>query len=215
MTIEALCAELETKIVALSRRCIEAMYEDPFWMARFGERGRKHAEEDSEYHVKYIVAALRGSDAAVFENYARWLRSVLASRGMCSWHLAQSFWQLAQAMRAEQIAEAEPALSVLGVGRAALDYTIGNAAPIAAHAAELRAAVGDDAYRLEELWSFLLDAVDRDDAPAFRAHVDFVERALVQDDAERLRLARTLSALQSLAAMHAPAELPERLFSAQ
>lgn len=211
-----LVSELEAKIVPLSQRCIQAMYEDPFWMARFGERGRKHAEADSEYHVKYVAAALREADVTVFENYARWLRGVLASRGMCSWHLAESFRQLARAMHAEGVTEPAPALAVLRAGGAALDYEAGAAAPLAAQSSELAAlrdSLGNDAYRLDELWSFLLDAVDRDDAPAFRAHVDFLGRALVADDDERSRLACTLSALQSFVGTNTSPDLAQRLFS--
>ncbi|RYZ07557.1 MAG: hypothetical protein EOO73_11300 [Myxococcales bacterium] len=217
MSAASLTTELETKIVALSRRCIQAMYEDPFWMARFGERGRRHAEQDSEFHVKYIASALRADDVALFENYARWLRGVLASRGMCSWHLSESFRQLAAAMHAEGVAEPEPALAVLDAGRAALHYQTGDAAPLAVQSTTtlgaLRDRLGEDSYRLEELWSFLLDSVDRQDASAFRGHVDFLSRTLVADEAERLKLARTLSALQALAAPHMPVELAERLFS--
>ncbi len=46
--------DLEALTPALSRRCTDAMYADPFWQARFGQRGRHHADEDSGYHVRYL-----------------------------------------------------------------------------------------------------------------------------------------------------------------
>lgn len=214
---QGLAGELEHKRRALSLRCIDGMYEDPFWMARFGERGRRHAEQDSEFHVKYIVAALRAEDAAVFENYARWLRGVLAARGMCSWHLAESFRQLALAVGEEHVTNPEPALALLSSGTAALAYTTGDAASLAARGSELlliREELAHGDYRLDELWSFLLDALDRADVSEFRAHVDFLRSTLAAEDAERERLERTLRELQRRSVMLAPLPLAERLAAA-
>lgn len=196
----SLIEELGSKRVVLARRCIEAMYADPFWMARFGERGRRHAEQDSEYHVKYVLSALHAGDDGVFASYARWLRGVLTSRGMCSWHLTESFRQLTEAMRVEGIAAPEAAIRVLRVGADALTYTTGAAASWSAPTAPnpLRTELGEDAYRLEELWSFCLDSLDRDDPSAFRAHVRFVDRALATTEASPRRLRRTLGAFERL-----------------
>lgn len=196
----ALLAELEAKSSNLSRRCTSAMYADPFWMARFGERGRYHAERDSEYHVKYVLAALRAGDSTLFGSYARWLRGVLVSRGMCSWHLAQSFRQLAYAVGEEGISHAEPALRVLDSGIGALVYDTGPAAPRAARAdglEEMRVQLGADAYRLEELSSFSLDALDRGAPEVFRVHVEFLRQTLACGEPARAQLSRTLDALAS------------------
>ena len=95
---EALRAALIERAAALSQSVLDRMYENPFWMERYGERGRRFANEDSLHHVSYLVAALASGDAAVFERYAQWLRSVLVSRGMCSEHLGENFRLLASAI---------------------------------------------------------------------------------------------------------------------
>ena len=86
----ALRQELASRAVILSQRVLDHMYENPFWMERYGERGRRFANEDSLHHINYLDQALAGGDAAVFTRYAQWLRTVLVSRGMCSEHLAEN-----------------------------------------------------------------------------------------------------------------------------
>ena len=44
---------------ALADRTLTAMYRNPFWDDRFGEWGRRFAEEDNLHHVSYLVQALR------------------------------------------------------------------------------------------------------------------------------------------------------------
>ena len=196
---ESLASVLEAKVQRLSQLCIQAMYRDPFWEARFGARGRQHAEQDSAYHVKYVVAALRADDHRVFENYVIWLRGVLASRGMCTWHLGESFRQLALAMAAEQVAEHERAVAVLEAGAAALLYSEGPAAALQARSEQALGGVlarsPEPPYRLDELWSFLLDGVARVDSQAMAKHVAFLQQALTTTESERTRLSHTLQAL--------------------
>lgn len=209
-----LASELEERKDALSRRCIDAMYRDPFWMARFGERGRRHAEEDAAYHVEYVVAALRSEEVALFERYARWLRTVLVVRGMCSWHLAESFRQLASALYEERVPEPEAALAVLHAGRAALSYGAPRAAPFEDRAAELealRARLGADACRLDELWSFTLDSWVRGDAAPLRAHLEFLRRSVLTAPGDDQRLTLTLRALRQLLASESAPELADWL----
>ena len=195
---------LEAKTAALSRRCIDAMYRDPFWSARFGERGHRYALEDSAYHVKYVVAALRAEDAAVFRNYALWLRGVLASRGMCSRHLAQSFEQLTAAMNDEGLDPDgfAPAAEILAAGVAVLEYTKGDAGELAKCREAVEAHVSRTLpletrpYRFDELWSFLLDGVDRGDSSAFPAHVSFLATSLATSPHETHALQLTLEEMR-------------------
>ena len=95
-----LVARLEREAPALSASVIAAMYEHPFWLERFGERGRKFAAEDGQRHVAYLVQAVVAQDPGVLVRYARWLRSVLTTRGMCSRHLEENFERLARAIGA-------------------------------------------------------------------------------------------------------------------
>jgi hypothetical protein len=195
----ALADDLEALTPALSRRCTDAMYADPFWHARFGQRGRHHADEDSAYHVRYLCSALRAEDPEIFRRYAAWLRGVLASRGMCSWHLAESFRQLAAAMREERVAAPEPAMELLKEGERALHYTQGDAGALqraaAAVAGQVRAQV-PSSYRLDELLSFVADAIDRRDTSSVPAHVTFLRTTLARDEAERAALRRTIEAIE-------------------
>jgi hypothetical protein len=141
--VTALADAIEARAQSLADRAHEAMYRDPFWDARFGERGRRFSEEDNLHHVSYLVQALRADAADLLSGYARWLQSVLTTRGMCSRHIAQNFGRLSDALRAEQIVDAEPALALLDVASAALTYdggparaVQGAAEPVAARAAQ-------------------------------------------------------------------------------
>ena len=89
---------LKARARELSQQVLDRMYENPFWMERYGERGRRFANEDSLHHIDYLDQALAAGDAGVFTRYARWLRSVLVSRGMCTEHLAENFRLLAEAI---------------------------------------------------------------------------------------------------------------------
>lgn len=117
---------LQAKALLLGERATREMYEDPFWQARFGARGREQAEKDSQFHLSYLLQALAAQDPAVFENYARWLQTLLVSRGMCSRHIDENFARLARAIE-DEIDGAEAALDVLRAGREALLYPEGPA----------------------------------------------------------------------------------------
>jgi hypothetical protein len=192
----ALVEQLDERRSALSRRCIEAMYRDPFWQARFGDRGRRHAEEDSAYHVQYASSALRADDVEIFRNYARWLRGVLAARGMCSWHLAESFRQLAIAIRDEAIVGADAAVAILVDGERCLAYAEGEAARFDARRTAIvrRAEEQPRSYRATELASFVADALARGDGDVLAAHVAFLRGTLARGE-ERAALESTLRAL--------------------
>lgn len=184
---------LEQKKAALALRCIDAMYQDPFWQVRFAERGRRHAEEDAVFHLKYVSAALREQELAIFSHYSVWLRGVLAARGMCSFHLSESYRQLTLALAEEGIPQAEPAAAVLATGMRALVYVDGDAGELEAGSDSLRELGG---YRVKELVSFLLDGIARGDASAFRVHVEFLDSRLASEPSERDALRSTLSALE-------------------
>ncbi len=123
----ALAARIEARADALAARTLARMYENPFWEARFGERGRRFAAEDQHHHLRHLAVALRLGGAETMAGYARWLQVVLTSRGMCSRHLAENFARLAEAIVAEGIAEPGPALAHLRAAEAALTYADGPA----------------------------------------------------------------------------------------
>jgi uncharacterized membrane protein len=146
----------------LTARVLAEMYADPFWAARFGERGRGHARQDGDYHLTYVVEALRADDPAVFVKYARWLRDLLVARGMCSRHLADNFARLAIAIDGEPWPDRGEAVAVLQAGIDALRHRQGDAGMIDDHRAALVAAV---VTRLRRDRPGLVDRWDRDGGP--------------------------------------------------
>lgn len=172
---DALRATLKSQAGVLSKDVLDRMYDNPFWMERYGQRGRQHADQDSLYHLQYLDAALAADDPHVFERYAQWLRSVLVSRGMCSEHLAENFRLVADGI-AGTTSAAAPALAILARGIAALAYCDGEASRLEMHRDRLQAAVdvaaGNGAMREDDrryLVSYLIDAAATGERQAFEA----------------------------------------------
>jgi hypothetical protein len=122
--MSTLVERLQAKAPELGQRAIAEMYQNPFWMDRFGARGRDLAEQDGQFHVNYLLQALIASDPGVLVNYARWLQTLLVSRGLCSRHIGENFERLERAVSAE-VPDAEPALRLLQAAREALIYESG------------------------------------------------------------------------------------------
>ena len=68
---------LQAQAAEIARAAQARMLADPFWAARFGERGGKHTRQDGDFHVTYLVQAVRLDSSVLLESYALWLRSVL------------------------------------------------------------------------------------------------------------------------------------------
>lgn len=149
--MSTLIERLEASAAALARRSIAEMYDNPFWQERFGARGRENAERDGQYHVSYLIQALAARDASVLINYARWLQTLLVTRGMSSRHIAENFERLARAIRRE-VAEPEPALDLLAAATGALVYDVGPARELQRLAAPLAQAVVDELERSHTAW---------------------------------------------------------------
>jgi hypothetical protein len=161
------------------------MYADPFWMERYGERGRHHAQTDGRYHIAYLTEALVAGEPALFATYACWLRDLLVARGMCSRHLEDNFVRLGAAIAAEAWTDSARALDVLDHGVRALLHTAGPAQPIdrvrprlAVEAAAL--AGGATSHELAVVLSYLTDALvagSPDRLRGYIAHLREVGRA--------------------------------------
>jgi hypothetical protein len=170
---------LNAEASALTQRVLDRMYENPWWMERYGERGRRFANEDSLHHVQYLDQALASGEGNVFVRYAFWLRSVLVSRGMCSEHLAENFRLMAEELTARPLAgttagAAAEAIDILRRGADALRYTEGAAATLDRHHARLLQAIegtpGGAAMREDDrrhLVSYLIDAAATGNAQFF------------------------------------------------
>lgn len=55
---------------------------DPELDARYGSAGRAKCLEDAQYHLKYMVQAIRARQPELFEDYVRWARAMLQARGV-------------------------------------------------------------------------------------------------------------------------------------
>ena len=124
---ERLVQHLERDGRALSQRVLQEMYRDPFWSERFGDRGRRHADEDSDYHLRYLARALAQGGPHVLVRYAVWLREVLNTRGMCTRHLDENFRLLALAIMEQPWPDREQAVAFLTTAREALLHEHGEA----------------------------------------------------------------------------------------
>lgn len=116
---------LEARADRLAADSLNAMYADPFWQERFGDIGRRFAEEDSRHHVTYLVEALRAESPETLAGYARWLQSVLTTRGLCTIQIADHFEQLRRAIAAAGLGDTDPAGDYLTAAQAALRYPTG------------------------------------------------------------------------------------------
>jgi hypothetical protein len=191
------------------------MYLDPFWDQRFGERGRRFAEEDNLHHISYLVQTLRTDSAELLTAYVRWLQRVLTTRGMCSRHIEENFERLAEAMHAEQIADAGPALTLLDAASAALAYDDGPAQAVQRAAGQASEQIAKTVAERHASWpagldgsgrswyqndaryllSFLADALANERPDRFAEHVRWANGFYARQGRPSRYLAELLSAL--------------------
>jgi len=149
--MSTLAERIEAKASELGRRAIVEMYQNPFWQERFGARGREMSDKDSEFHISYLIQALIASQPDVLTRYARWLQTLLVSRGMCSRHIDENFERLARAI-GDEISEPEPALELLRAARQALIYESGPARELMLSAEPLAERVVDALWSRQPSW---------------------------------------------------------------
>ncbi|NTX05638.1 MULTISPECIES: hypothetical protein [unclassified Myxococcus] len=176
---------VEARADALAHASVEAMYQDPFWEARYGaERARRFGDEDARFHVRYLVQSLDEHRPSVMEGYARWLRTLLVSRGMATLHLDLNFAGLATALEAEGWGPGTEPYEHVRAAREALRYPEGPSRALQDDASELsRAATArlalyltpEDRPRLEDelrlQLSYLADALDAGKPALMADHV--------------------------------------------
>ncbi|MBL9100434.1 MAG: hypothetical protein JNL82_05725 [Myxococcales bacterium] len=169
-------AELNAAAVADENR-------DPFWQRRYGERGQRFMLSDGVHHFNYLAEAVRAGNPHVLEKYARWLRSVLVTRGMCSEHLADGFRVRAAHIAARGWRHAWIALDLLKCAANSLTYTDPDAAgivpgaggpPLPALAGLARAhglELADVEFDARHLLSYLSDALAFDRPSILHDHL--------------------------------------------
>ena len=114
-----------SRIDHLAAEAFAGMYANPFWDARFGDRGRRHALEDQRHHLEHLVLALNVDHPELLTEYATWLQVVLTSRGMCTRHLADNFIVLGELMGLSGGSGVHPARDYLEMAVEALIYRAG------------------------------------------------------------------------------------------
>ncbi len=178
----ALVVALREVSARVNAAAIARMYENPFWEARYGERGHKYTEEDGRHHLSYLAEALMENDVAVLTRYAAWLQSVLTARGMCTRHLAENFLRLAELLAKEPIPKIEQAVSYLREAARALEVStpaLAALSPLAARAASAAARSPELADEARTLFSYLADAVSAHRPELFAAHVRWNQGFLI------------------------------------
>ncbi len=104
---------LSEKIDGLKPQVAEVVTEEfflrhPDWLARYGERGRKHGIEDAVFHQSYLASAIESGSVAPFEAYARWTVGMLGARNIASHFVAENLQQVGEALQSSMNAtEAE------------------------------------------------------------------------------------------------------------
>jgi hypothetical protein len=166
---------------ALNAAAVADEHRDPFWSDRYGERGHRFMLSDGVHHFNYLAEALRAGSTHVLEKYARWLRSVLVTRGMCSEHLADGLRIRARHITALGWPDTRPAVDALHAAAASLAYTTPPAAglvlaqsdPLPPACAVLTRHLAVDAvhHDARHLLSYLADALALDRPDLLRDHL--------------------------------------------
>ncbi len=182
---------IELALRPLSARVIAEMYrDDPFWEARFGDRGKRNANADGNFHAAYLAQALHMHAPAIMTRYARWLRDVLVARGMCSWHLEENFARLRVVVLATELPFAVAAGALLDDAMKALHHEEGAAAAVE----RLRPELEQAARNGRVLGSYIGDALAIGDPKHFIAHVQWrrAARAPSRESAVEIMASRVL-----------------------
>jgi hypothetical protein len=212
----ALASAIEARTAQLARASVEPFHRDPFWNARYGEaRTRRFGDEDAVFHVRYLVQALAQGAPSVMEGYARWLRTLLVSHGMCTLHLSQHFAWLGEALGEAGLSGSE-VRTVLASAQESLRYLQGSAAALTAEsealaqgAARVLGHAADRALQaeLQLQLCYLADAIAAHRPELFLAHARFYAGFWPQRGLGALSFSQVLRALQdALGALPASAE---------
>lgn len=113
---------LASEGVAVTARVVERELVDPFWLARYGERGRRYLMADGANHLSHLAAAMASGAAAPLCAYAQWMRGLLVARGMCSFHVVRNFRYVADELRGRDAPDHARANELLSAAAATLRH---------------------------------------------------------------------------------------------
>ena len=98
--LERTAATILAQRTVLAEMVVAEMYRNPFWQARYGDRGKIRALEDAGLNLDNLAAVLRLGIVAELGYHYRWLRDVLVVRGMCSRHVQETMGAICLALTA-------------------------------------------------------------------------------------------------------------------
>ena len=114
---------------------VQEMYQDPFWEARYGERGRLHSAQDTHYHLNKLIDAVALGLPDIFTQYMHWVQGLLIYRGMSTLHLHETLDSLAKQL-AHHVPEYWPHIQeYLMAGDAGLLYPNADCQALVEHSA--------------------------------------------------------------------------------
>jgi hypothetical protein len=121
--LERTAAAIQARRQVLAEQVVVEMYRNPFWQARYGDRGKIRALEDAGLNFDNLAAVLRLGIVAELGYHYRWLRGVLVVRGMCSRHVQETMEAMRRALTTTLPAgEADAGCAWLRVAEGALIY---------------------------------------------------------------------------------------------
>lgn len=167
--LHAVADEVRAHTRAIASRVTDDTLKDPFWTSRYGDRGRTRTEEDAAFHVEYFLQAFIARDAEIVRRYARWLQTLLTSRGMCTAHIDENFARVGAAVL-QAVPRAHAIDGYVKAARAALLYASG--AP-----REVQSAVERADPSVREHLHYLADALALDEPEVFASHIRFADAA--------------------------------------
>lgn len=202
---------LREKAAEIAARATHDVYRNPFWLARYGEAGRAYVLEDARHHLDHLARAVECGGVRLMRDYARWLQTVLTTRGMCTRHLDDNLSSIAGHAAAAVPDAQAPVATIVAAARDALRYAddgarrVQEAAPEIAReiVSELRARgrFEEEAVRarcLDDLGyhlSYLADSIALRRSELFVEHVVFVDGFLRTLDHPAADLDETLALL--------------------
>lgn len=175
--LHALADEVRSHTRAIAARVTDETLRDPFWTKRYADRGRARTEEDAAFHVEYLLQALVARDAEIMRRYARWLQTLLTSRGMCTAHLDENFARVGAAIL-EAVPRAHALDGYVKAARAALLYSAG--AP-----REVQSTIERANASVREHLDYLADALALEKPEVFASHISFARAASSLDTLAR------------------------------
>ncbi len=212
----------------LAEMVVAEMYRNPFWQARYGDRGKSRALEDAGLNLDNLAAVLRLGIVAELGYHYRWLRGVLVVRGMCSRHVQEAIeamcLALTTALPADQ-ADAGCAWLRTAEGTLVYDHPFAQAlapveATVVAGALQRLATRGDarppappaidsrEGRDLRYHLSYLTDALALDRPDLFTSYAAWVAGFLPTVGATVAGLRAGLQALDDALTAELPAEAP-------